>query len=100
MAKYQIQNQQSFAICFKFHCLNSINLFYATGVLAYPLQTSENQRLSVFSGYCKRLLAWNRLNFNVLLFFLFYFSFGNTDLKLIKECSKFNQHKDGWVHFD
>ena len=36
--------------------------FHATGLILYPLKTSENQMFSdVFRGYRKRSVAWNRL---------------------------------------
>ena len=34
---------------------------HSTGLLLYPLKTSENQRFSVFRGHRQRPMAWNRL---------------------------------------
>ena len=66
--------------------MNSINLFHATDLFPYLLKTSEKQRLSdVFRGYRKTPVARNGL--------IHCYIFGNIDLQLIKESSKFNQHK-------
>ena len=46
-----------------------INLFHATGRFQYPLKTSENQRFfNVYSGYWKRLVAWNGLMDQCIMF--------------------------------
>ena len=44
------------------------NPFHVTGLLRYPLKTSENQRFSdVFRGYWKRPVAWNGLRCSTFL---------------------------------
>ena len=40
----------------------AVNLFHVTGLILYPLKTSENQRFSdVIRGYRRRPVTWNRL---------------------------------------
>ena len=48
----------------------SFNPFYATDLFWYPLKTSENLWFSVFRGYQKRAVAWNRLRDFILILVL------------------------------
>ena len=59
---------KSFPDC-SVHLLHfGFNPFHVTGLLRYPLKTSENQRFSdVFMGYWKRPVAWNGLRCSTFL---------------------------------